>query len=131
MKYLPPRSVVARQYGMTAGRWLKENYPRDKDSFSGRYKGVTPTDLKAMFIAEYQRIQPISEENFDNRRQKDVPCWHYTTKQLRVGRWNELRELCGVLPKMGCNGERVFLVDGMCSRREKMNGSALNYLSTT
>ena len=73
MKYLPPRSVVARQYGMTAGRWLKENYPGAKDSFSGRYKGVTPTDLNAMFIAEYQRIQPISKVDFDKRGQDGQP----------------------------------------------------------
>ena len=112
VEYLPPHSVVARQYGMTAGKWLEENYPGLKGSLSGRYKGLTPTDLKEMFIAEYQRIQPISEEDFDQRRQKNVPCWHYTAKQLGVSKWNELKMLCGMMPREGRSGERVFLVDG-------------------
>ena len=112
VEYLPPHLVVARQYGVTAGKWLEENYPGPKGSLPGRYKGLTPADLKAMFIAEYQRLQPISEEDFDRRRQKGVPCWHYTAKQLGVGRWNELKVLCGLMPKEGRSGERVFLVDG-------------------
>ncbi len=112
VEYLPPHPVVARQYGMTSGRWLEENYPGAKGSLSGRYKGLTQEDLKEMFIAEYRRIQPTSEEDFDRRRQKGVPCWHYVAKALGVSRWNELRELCGVMPKEGRGGERVFLVDG-------------------
>ena len=112
VEYLPPHSVVARQYGVTAGKWLEENYPGAKRCLSGRYKGLTPEDLKEMFIAEYQRIQPISEEDFDRRKQKGVPCWHYTAKQLGVVRWNELKMLCGMMPREGRSGERVFLVDG-------------------
>ena len=112
VEYLPRHTVVARQYGVTAGKWLEDNYPRAKGSFSGRYKGLMPVDLKEMFIAEYKRIQPINEEDFDRRRQKGVPCWHYTAKVLGVSKWNELRVLCGLMPKMGRSGERVFLVDG-------------------
>ena len=112
VEYLPRHTVVARQYRMTAGRWLEENYPGPKGSLSGRYKGLTPADLREMFISEYQRIQPINEEDFDRRRQKGVPCWHYTAKQLGVGRWNELKEICGLMPKERRSGERVFLVDG-------------------
>lgn len=112
VEYLPPHSVVARQYGMTAGKWLEKNYPGPKGSLPGRYKGLTPEDLREMFISEYQRIQPVSEEDFDQRRRKGVPCWHYIAKQLRVSRWNELRRLCGLMPKTGRDGERVFLVDG-------------------
>lgn len=112
VEYLPPHSVVARQYGMTAGKWLEENYPGPKGNLSGRYKGLTPADLREMFISEYQRLQPISEEDFDRRRQKSVPCWHYTARQLGVGRWNELKVLCGLMPKERRGGERTFLVDG-------------------
>ena len=112
VEYLPRHTVVARQYGVTAGKWLEDNYPRAKGSFSGRYKGLMPVDLKEMFIAEYKRIQPINEEDFDRRRQDGVPSWHYMAKQLEVDRWNELRELCGVMPKVGRSGERIFLVDG-------------------
>lgn len=112
VEYLPRHTVVARQYGMTAGKWLEKNYPGPKDSLPGQYKGLTPADLKEMFIAEYKRIEPKSEEDFDRRRQKGVPCWHYIAKHLGVSRWNELRELCGVMPKKGRRGERVFLVDG-------------------
>lgn len=112
VEYLPRHTVVARQYGVTAGKWLEENYPGPKGSLSGRYKGLTPVDLKEMFIAEYQRIQPISEEDFDRRRQKGVPCWHYMAKQLGISKWNELKMLCGMMPREGRSGERVFLVDG-------------------
>ena len=112
VEYLPPHPVVARQYGMTAGKWLEENYPGAKGCLSGRYKGLTPADLKEMFIAEYKCLAPSSEEDFDRRRQKGVPSWHYMAKQLGVDRWNELRELCGLMPKRGRSGERVFLVDG-------------------
>ena len=112
VEYLPPHTVVARQYGMTAGKWLEKNYPGAKGSLSGRYKGLTPEDLKEMFIAEYKRLAPSSEEDFDRRRQDGVPSWHYMAKQLEVDRWNELRELCGVMPKVGRSGERIFLVDG-------------------
>ncbi len=110
--YLPPHTVVARQYGMTAGRWLEENYPGPKGGLPGRYKGLTPDDLKGMFIAEYQRIQPVGEEDFDRRRQKGIPCWRYTAKVLGASRWNALREICGVTPPNGRSGERAFLVDG-------------------
>ena len=112
VEYLPPHPVVARQYGMTAGKWLEENYPGPKDSLVGRYKGLTPADLREMFISEYKRIQPISEDDFDKRRREGVPCWHYTAKRLGVSRWNELKMLCGMMAKAGRDGERVLLVDG-------------------
>lgn len=112
VEYLPRHTVVARQYGMTAGKWLEKNYPGPKGSLPGQYKGLTQADLKEIFIAEYKRIEPKSEEDYDRRRQKGVPCWHYVAKALGVSRWNELRELCGVMPKEGRGGECVFLVDG-------------------
>jgi len=122
VEYLPPHSVVARQYGMTAGKWLDENYPGIKDSLSGRYQGLTADDLKEMFISEYTRLTPSSEADFDRRRQEGIPCWHYTAKALGVSRWNELRELCRVMPQKGRSGERIFLVDGHVLEIENHSG---------
>jgi len=90
---------------------------------SGRYKGLTPEDLKKMFVAEYRRIEPTSEEDYDRRRQKGTPCWHYTAKALGVSRWNELRELCGLMPKKGAAVSAYLWWTGM---RLKLKTSKVN-----
>ena len=37
VEYLPPHPVVARQYEMTAGKWLEENYPGPKGGLGCRF----------------------------------------------------------------------------------------------
>lgn len=111
VEYLPPHSVVARQYGITAGKWLEKNYGAPQN-VRARYQALSPEDLKAMFTAEYRRIAPAGERDFDQRRQAGQPSWRYTAKLLGVRKWNELRVLCGVMPKARRSGERIFQVQG-------------------
>ena len=109
--YLPPHPVVARQYGMTAGKWLEENYGAPR-ALRARYQGLAPQQLRAMFITEYNRLGPAGCRDFDRRRQKGMPSWRYTAKMLGVDKWDALRKLCGVMPEERRKGERGFLVDG-------------------
>ena len=111
VEYLPPHTVVARQYGITAGKWLEKNYGAPQN-VRARYQGLSPEDLKAMFTAEYRRIAPAGERDFDQRRQAGQPSWRYTAKLLGVRKWNELRKICGVASQKKRGGERVFQVQG-------------------
>ena len=111
VEYLPPHTVVARQYGITAGKWLEKNYGAPQN-VRARYQGLSPEALKAMFTAEYRRIAPAGERDFDQRRQAGQPSWRYTAKLLGVRKWNELRKICGVMPVTRRSGERVFQVQG-------------------
>lgn len=82
---LPPHPSVKRIYGITLGKWLEQNYPPDRPS---------PEELKReyadIFLAEYKRIKPASEREYDKRRIKDTPCAHTIAKVHGFNTWRKL-----------------------------------------
>lgn len=107
---LPPHSSIQNRYKMSAGKWLLENYPREKVNWRFSYKHFTPEDFKKIFITEYERIQPISKLIYNNERNKDTPSWQYIAKILGVKTWVQLKEFCGVNKPKQRKGERTFTV---------------------
>ena len=91
IKYLPPHPVVIRQYGMTAGKWLRENYPSDTyTDFRSRYADWTEETFKETFISEYEKLHPTSQVQYDLERDRTTPTTGYLMKRLGVSRWCEL-----------------------------------------
>lgn len=91
VKYLPPHPVIKLQYGMTAGEWLRSNYPSDTyTDFRSRYAGWTEETFKEAFISEYEKLHPTSQVQYDLERDRTTPTTGYLMKRLGVSKWCEL-----------------------------------------
>ncbi len=94
-KYLPPHPVVQVQYGVTAGEWLRQNYPSPTyTDFRWRYADWTVDTFREVFIREYERIKPTSQVQYDLERDRNTPTTKYLIKILGVKSWASLREKC-------------------------------------
>jgi hypothetical protein len=74
------------------------------------YKHYTPDDFRAIFVSEYQRIEPTSKLVYNKERNPMTPSWQYIAKMLGVDTWVKLKTVCGVNYPNKRKGERSFIV---------------------
>ena len=108
--WLPPHPSIKNRYKVCAGKWLLENYPPAKVNWKNSYKHYTPDDFRAIFVSEYQRIEPTSKLMYNKERNPMTPSWQYIAKMLGVDTWVKLKTICGVNHPNKRKGERSFVV---------------------
>lgn len=81
---LPSHSVIKLKFGMTAKEFRDKYYPLTKPSLED--------ETKKIFLAEYERIHPISSDDYDSKRTPGTPCVTTIVKRLGVSSWSGLRE---------------------------------------
>ena len=86
-KYLPPHSVIRRRFGVTLQEWLDQNYPTKKTPLDELHAKATEN-----FIKEYLRIQPVSAEDYNARRNHPSHGWFAIAKYNHTRRWRILLE---------------------------------------
>ena len=114
--YLPRHPVIKNYYKMSAGKWLRENYPMENygkvprcQYYGKRYpdKGV----LIEVFKQEYARIQPRSCLQYNKQRTPGTPAWQFIAKVEGLKTWVELKERCGLPKAPPRRGELDFILD--------------------
>lgn len=89
--YLPPVPSVRQVYKMPVSEWLRQNYPNNGiDNWQYRNREVSNEELLEWFKAEYKKIQPITEKDFRQKREKGTPSWRYIANRLGINSWREL-----------------------------------------
>ncbi|MBP3038053.1 hypothetical protein J9303_00840 [Bacillaceae bacterium Marseille-Q3522] len=63
-------------------------------SKKGIYDGLSETELLDIFKKEYERIQPRSKNEFEQKRSKNTPSVHFYMRRFNT--WNELKILAGI-----------------------------------
>ncbi len=89
-KGMPPHTVIRQKYGITLAEWLFLNYPTDKASKSEERKKNTYD-----FIKEYNRLKPVSQDDFNKRRSVHIKSWQTIASYHFLTSWQSLlKELC-------------------------------------
>lgn len=101
--YLPSHEVIKTAYNCSAGYWLIQNYPTEKNTeYAHNYNSVSNSTAIQLFIKEYNKIKPTSALNYNRKRNKIAPGWQKTCKLVGVKKWSELKErlnLCTYYPE--------------------------------
>ena len=97
IEYLPPHPCIYQQYKMTAGRWLKENYPDYiNHPRSHPYAHFSDREIKEIFIQEFKRVNPSSLVQFNREKSRTTPGVAYLLKRLNARTWKNLLMICGL-----------------------------------
>lgn len=100
IEYLPPHPCVYQQYKMTAGRWLKENYPEYiQIANSHPYRHFSDEEIKAIFIQDFKRVNPSSLVQYSREKSRTAPGVTYLLKRLDAKTWSNLLKMCGLETK--------------------------------
>ena len=109
---LPCHRSIELEFGLTASKWLMKYYPgKEQLWYKFRDEGHSPAEYRAVFIREYNRIQPHSSLEYNRRRNPHYPSWQYTACMLNLRLWSELIDSCRDELDIRPTGERTFEVE--------------------
>ena len=88
---MPPHPVIKNKYNITLKEWLEANYPQPKPTYE---------ELKAKhtsaFIADYLRIKPKSQEEFNKSKQPETRGWQTVAQYHHTKSWRKLLKHLGL-----------------------------------
>lgn len=93
--YLPFIDIYRYRYKMRRNAWIELHCPvlMQKERARGRtYKQSSLHD----FAKEYERIKPFTEEEFNQKRSKQICCAEVIMRYNKIKCWQELLACCGL-----------------------------------
>lgn len=94
-KYLPFVDIYRYRYQMRRNAWIELHCPAlmQKERVRGRtYKQSSLHD----FAKEYERIKPFTEDEFNQKRCKQICCAEVIMRYNKIKSWQELLARCGL-----------------------------------
>ncbi len=94
-KYLPFVDIYRYRYKMRRNAWIELHCPAlmQKERARGRtYKQSSLHD----FAKEYERIKPFTEDEFNQKRSKQICCAEVIMRYNKIKSWQELLARCGL-----------------------------------
>jgi len=85
---MPPHTVIKQKYKTTLKEWLQTHYPVHKPTYEERKEKYTQ-----MFIEEYNRIKPKSQEAFNRDKSPEIKGWQTVANYYRIKSWRKLLEI--------------------------------------
>lgn len=85
---LPSHPVIKQKYKVTLADWLAENYPTHKPTREERKEKYMKN-----FLADYYRIKPTREVDFNPNRSENTVCWQTIASCYDVKSWYALLEV--------------------------------------
>ncbi len=84
-KGMPSHPVIKQKYKITLSEWLDKNYPTMK--LNREELKVKYTEI---FISDYMKIKPKSQEQFNKNRSPDTRGWQTVAQYYGVKSWRNL-----------------------------------------
>lgn len=88
---MPPHPVIKNKYKVTLKEWLEENYPTPKPTYEELKAKHT-----AAFIADYLRIKPKSQEEFNKNKRAETRGWQTVAQYHHTKTWRKLLKHLGL-----------------------------------
>ncbi len=124
---MPPPSTIQRLFDMSGSAFLNIYYPRsDKSKRKNKYSIKTEQEWIEDFVEQFNKIQPVSADDYNAKREKNTPTWNTIARYLNLSTWHELLQKTGVKTtclKMQYNlGQepKTYYVDSTCSSYNKL-----------
>ena len=84
-KGMPPHPVIKQKYKITLGEWLEKHYPVRKPTYEELKEKYTQ-----MFIEDYYRIKPKSQEEFNRGKRPETRGWQTVANYHHTKSWRNL-----------------------------------------
>lgn len=97
IRSLPYMEIFCTYFSSTRIAWFKEYFPKEYAKYledkENRKKSFTLID----FSDEYKRIRPLTEDEFDLKRNKSkICCSQVIMRKNGISKWSELLASCGL-----------------------------------
>ena len=86
---MPPPIAITRVYHMTVREFLEHFYPEILLNLSDKIERQKQQQI-TLFISEYQRIKPVSREDYDRRRRPGTKCGQTIMIYNNLTSWSSL-----------------------------------------
>ena len=93
---LPSHPAIKNRFGMTAKEFRDLYYPLKETSPKSRYANHPVSYWTEQFISEYNRIRPMGQREYDQKRDPNYPGWATIAKMNGVKTWSALQEKLGL-----------------------------------
>ncbi len=110
---LPRHTTIRRLFGMTAAEFRDRYYPLSPRVHSIRspYRNIDERDVVQLFIDEFHRVKPVSQQDFVERYDNSKsPCWQTVACYCDMPQqWSRLLDYLGLrlYPKSKKKNARV------------------------
>ena len=99
---MPPHPVIKQKYKITLSEWLNQNYPVQKPTFEELKLKYTNE-----FIKDYNKIQPRSSSEFNEKRTDGTKGWQTVASYYNVSSWRKLIYALNLTPHFELYRERI------------------------
>lgn len=93
---LPSHPTIKNRFGMTAKEFRDRYYPISDVTTRSRYCHRNRAEWDALFVAEFHRILATGQDDYNKRRQRELPTWNSMATMHGVHTWRELLNLLGL-----------------------------------
>lgn len=89
---MPSHPVIKNRFGMTAKEFRDKYYPITDVSTRSRYYQHSVSDWNRRFQDEFHRIRCTGQDDYNKRRNKELPTWNTIAAMNRLRTWRGLLE---------------------------------------
>lgn len=93
---MPSHPTIKNRFGMTAKEFRDTYYPISDVTTRSRYYKHSKAEWDDRFIAEFHRIRVRSQEDYNRRRNVELPTWVTMASMHGLTRWSDLLNELGL-----------------------------------
>lgn len=87
---MPSHTVIRNRFGMTAREFRDQYYPMGDVSTRSRYYRRGVAEWNERFAAEFDRIRCTGQDDYNRRRNRELPTWNTMAAMNGCKTWNKL-----------------------------------------
>ena len=90
---MPSHPAIKNRFGMTAREFRDKFYPMKDVSTRSRYYKRSVAEWNDLFVKEFSRIRCTGQDDYNRRRNHELPTWNTMAEMNRCNTWNRLLAL--------------------------------------
>ena len=90
---MPSHPAIKNRFGMTAREFRDKYYPMKDVSTRSRYYKRSVDEWNALFVDEFHRIRCTGQDDYNRRRNRELPTWNTMAEMNACKTWNKILAL--------------------------------------
>lgn len=86
---MPSHPAIKNRFGMTAREFRDKYYPMKDVSTRSRYYKCSISEWNDLFVEEFNRIKCTGQDDYNRRRNHDLPTWNTMAAMNGCKTWNQ------------------------------------------
>ena len=108
---MPSHSAVKNRFGMTAREFRDQYYPMKDVSARSRYYRRSIAEWNDLFADEFHRIGCTGQDDYNRRRNRELPTWNTVAGMNGCKTWSELLAILSLKTyRKSCSRVKIRIV---------------------